>query len=301
MRITQKMVMKNQTKLLSRNLNNASKSISQISSGKKYTKISDNPVEIAKALSIKAKMGSNEVYDNNIKLAVSENDTAELAILEVNSTLQRIREVLSTTKVAENVDTFEQAAVEIEQLAGNLVDHLNISFADNYLFSGTETDTKPFSIVADGSGNPTIVKAGNDDAIQVEIADGVKIDKNITGTSLFTYDGGTTTLSTTINNIITDLRNDDKSNVSTHINQLNQHESNVLTGLAKIGARTERYENMQDTHTNFTFKLQDRLSEIEDTDIDKAYIEYTSYQMAYEASIAAVSKLNELSLLSILR
>jgi len=301
MRVTQKMIMRNHSNLLSKNLKGASKAMAQASSGKLYEKISDNPIDISRALSIRTKMGANEVYEKNIERAMSETDNAELAVLDINSSIQRIREVLSSAKSSGSVDTMEAAKVEVVQLAETLVDNLNVSFNGKHLFAGTLTKNKPFSIVSDGSGNPTIVNSGNDESMDVEIADGVHVSKNIKPSSLFSYDGGTNTLSTTINKIVSDLSNSDNSNLNTYMEELSQHETNVLTSLSKLGATSKRYEDMLETHANFNFNLQDRLSNLEDADVDKAYIEYTQYQMAYEVSISAIQKLGQLSLLKILR
>lgn len=301
MRITQKLMMKTQTRLLSKNYEKASKRIEQISSGKKYSKISENPVDISRALALRSKIDAADVYSTNIERAVAENDVAELSILDVQNSIQRIKEIISNNKLTENIDGFEASKQEIEQVTGTLVSQLNVKYNDNYIFGGSLTKTPPFQIVNDANGIMQIQKDGNDDLIQVEIADNVYVNRNIASSDLFTYDGGTTTLSTTINNILTDFENDDFSNMSTYLNELNNHESNVLTNLSKVGAKTDRYENMLETHENISFKIKERLSTIEDTEIDVATVEFTQYQMAYEASVSAIQKLSNLSLMNLLR
>lgn len=301
MRITQRMIMKNQTNMMGKNLSKASKAMDQISTGKLYTKISDNPTEIARSLTLKSRLNTTKVFEENIDGAISENNVAETAIVEVNSTLQRIREVIVAKTNSAGDLPFESAQIEIESLVGTLVDNLNTEYNGNYLFSGSSTKTKPFNIVDDLAGNPTIVNVGNNDEVKVEIADGVEVVKNIKGEDLYSYDGGTNTLSSTLNKLITDLSNKDASSDDTLLAELSKHGDNILSALTTLGSRTERYENMLETQTNLKYNFQDQISEIEDTDIETAYIDFSQYSMAYEASIAAVQKISQLSLLNILR
>jgi flagellar hook-associated protein 3 FlgL len=293
--------MKNQTNMMGKNLSKASKAMDQISTGKLYTKISDNPTEIARSLTLKSRLNTTKVFEENIDGAISENNVAETAIVEVNSTLQRIREVIVAKTNSAGDLPFESAQIEIESLVGTLVDNLNTEYNGNYLFSGSSTKTKPFNIVDDLAGNPTIVNVGNNDEVKVEIADGVEVVKNIKGEDLYSYDGGTNTLSSTLNKLITDLSNKDASSDDTLLAELSKHGDNILSALTTLGSRTERYENMLETQTNLKYNFQDQISEIEDTDIETAYIDFSQYSMAYEASIAAVQKISQLSLLNILR
>jgi flagellar hook-associated protein 3 FlgL len=293
--------MKNQTNMMGKNLSKASKAMDQISTGKLYTKISDNPTEIARSLTLKSRLNTTKVFEENIDGAISENNVAETAIVEVNSTLQRIREVIVAKTNSAGDLPFESAQIEIESLVGTLVDNLNTEYNGNYLFSGSSTKTKPFNIVDDLAGHPTIVNVGNNDEVKVEIADGVEVVKNIKGEDLYSYDGGTNTLSSTLNKLITDLSNKDASSDDTLLAELSKHGDNILSALTTLGSRTERYENMLETQTNLKYNFQDQISEIEDTDIETAYIDFSQYSMAYEASIAAVQKISQLSLLNILR
>lgn len=301
MRITQKMVMNNQAKLLSKNLVSAAKSSRQISSGKKYEKISDNPLEITRALKLRNSMSSIESYETNLNNAISENNVAENAILDINTSLHQIRETVYIANHTTSDVGYVSARIEVESLVNNIVDNLNASYNGNYVFGGTLNNTKPFSVVNDVDGNPTIVNSGNDADIQFEIADGVSVSKNIKGGELFSFDGGTNTLSTTLNSIVADLRNSDKTNEDVNLANLKSHETNLLTNLTKVGSRTERYEDMLDTQSNVKFNFLERISNIEDVDVEEAYTEFTSSKLAYEASVTAMQKLNELSLISILR
>ncbi len=301
MRITHKMVMNNQTKLLGKNLNLASKAARQVSSGKKYEKLSENPLGITRAIALRNSMSTIDSYSTNLNDAISENTVAESAILEINTALQQVRETVFIANHTTSDIGYEGARIEVEAMLNSIVDNLNTSYNGNYVFGGTLSGEKPFSIMDDANGIPTIVNNGNDDNIQIEIADGVKIDKNVKGGGLISYDNGVNTISTTLNKIMVDFANEDNSNETANLAELKEHESNLLTNLTKVGSRTKRYEDMLETQSNIKFSFLERVSKIEDADVEEAFTEYSSYKMAYEASVAAVQQLSQLNLLSILR
>jgi flagellar hook-associated protein 3 len=115
----------------------------QLSTGKRVSAPSDDPVAISKILKYKTKINELEQYDKNSKDALSWTQTSELAIADISSSLDRAREL--AVQAANETNTQgerENIAKEIRQLKEHIIGNANKTFAGKYIFSSFQTDKK---------------------------------------------------------------------------------------------------------------------------------------------------------------
>jgi flagellin-like hook-associated protein FlgL len=150
----------------------------QMATQRKYSKLSDNPSEIARALSLESSINANTQYIRNQQSAGDLLYQTEIALNSVLGDLQTIR-----TKVGEAGDGVlgptEVAAIadEIDALKDRILETLNTNVGGKYILGGTKTSTPPF--VKDATGQIRYV--GSDERIKYEIEQGVLSDVSFTG------------------------------------------------------------------------------------------------------------------------
>ncbi|MEW6386761.1 MAG: flagellar hook-associated protein FlgL [Thermodesulfobacteriota bacterium] len=134
---------------IQRNLQNLSEELSKInlsiSSGKKYSSISDNPVEVGALLGLTTSSDQVAQYKRNL-------NTAQDWLATTESTLSNVGEIVkSCTATAEQMATGTYnasqriaAAQSIQQLLEEIMQGGNANYNGQYILSGYKIDTQPF-------------------------------------------------------------------------------------------------------------------------------------------------------------
>lgn len=128
---------------VNRNMRTMQKKQDQLSTGKRVSAPSDDPVAITKILKYKTKINELEQYDTNAKDALSWTQTSELAITDVSNALNRMRELaVQAANETYSVEEREKVAQEIKQLKDHIIGNANKTFAGKHIFSSFQTDEK---------------------------------------------------------------------------------------------------------------------------------------------------------------
>lgn len=168
---------------------NFNKLTAQLSSGRKLTSISDDPIAAVNYVNTARQLGRVDTYTQNVNTA-----TSELSALD--DFMELARGYLQTAwdkAVQANNQTYGESSLkalktEIDEITKTMVDLANSEYDDNYVFAGANTKMIPYEMDKDGN----IIYKGtphdNPDYIrQTEIADGVFEVINTTGDKVFGY------------------------------------------------------------------------------------------------------------------
>ena len=168
---------------------NFDKLTAQLSSGKKITTITDDPINSVNVLNASKQMGKIETYTQNVGMA-----TTELSALDEFMALAGGYLSTAWNKAAQaNNQTYSGSSLvalktEIDEIAKTMVDLGNSEYNDNYIFAGANTKLTPFEIKDNGDiiyyGTP---KDNPDYVRKTEVADGVFETINTTGDRVFGY------------------------------------------------------------------------------------------------------------------
>ena len=93
MRVTQSMIANSSLRNISNSYSKIAKLDDQIATGKKFTKPSDNPVSAMRAMGYRTDLNRIQQYQSNINEVRNWVDSTDDALSNVNSALQRVREL----------------------------------------------------------------------------------------------------------------------------------------------------------------------------------------------------------------
>lgn len=191
MRVTNKMLSNNFLSDMNTNLQNLQTLQKQMTTGKLFSKPSDDPFSVARAMQLHTSINTNTMYNDNIKDTINWLDTTDTALGQVNDVLQRVRELLvSSGNGAYSPTEREKIKDEVNQKVSQISQILNTSFDGKYIFGGTKGTTKPTNSVEQFVPSLSNVTVGNASEISVS---GVSTNTQNTNYSV-TISGGTITL-----------------------------------------------------------------------------------------------------------
>jgi flagellin-like hook-associated protein FlgL len=157
----------------------------QMSTSRKFSKLSESPAEIARALSLQSSMVSNARYITNQEDSITMLKLSETAMQTVVDTVEKIRTlVIQAGNGALGPSEVEAIANEIESLKQLLLDTLNKKSAGKYIFGGADTTHPPFVIDPNGQ----IRYVGSDERVRYEIEEGLLSDVSFTGADIVPKD-----------------------------------------------------------------------------------------------------------------
>lgn len=297
MRVTDGMLVTNFLNNYHNNLEKLQKNQNMLSTGKKISRPSDDPVAVATSLRIRTDMARNDAYTKNADDAKSWLDITDSALNQLGDLLQRTRElaVQGANGTLTQAD-MQKMANEIEQLKAQMIQVGNTQYNGRYIFAGFKTTTQPFS-EDNNSYN------GDNGLIEFEVgAGGNKIAVNVPGDKVFDVDlTGTSQLLVMMDNLKSALDSGDHQAVSNLIVDVDKQMENVLAVRAEVGAKSNRIDliqnRLQDDNYNFTALL----SKSEDADLAQVITNLKMDENVYRASLAAGARIMQPSLIDFLR
>ena len=144
MRVTNKMLSNNFLTDMRVNLEHMKTIQQQMTSGKQFSKPSDDPFKVARSMQLNTEISANTQYNSNIEDAANWMDTTDAALGQGGNVLQRVRELMvSAGNGAYSADERKKIKDEVNQLVGQFSQVLNTNFDGKYIFGGTRGTTKP--------------------------------------------------------------------------------------------------------------------------------------------------------------
>ena len=260
--------------------------LSKITSGKNFTKVSENVVDATKVLKLKDQLAQLEQYQSNIKAATNEMDlvydTLNLVTDELDSINGLILEAANATTTPSSAKAI---ATEIKQRVETIKDKMNTKYLDNYIFSGTYIQDAAYTkndageIIYQGSSE----KAGDRN---LTIAEGKTFTYNFTGDEIFGKQDGVNDFFSQMREL-DELLNADALDYDTIREKLGVIESahnGIVQSNGKVSAYVTKLENVQDGNNDAILKLTEDRVDLEEVDITKAAADLANAQTAMQAS-----------------
>jgi len=314
---------------------NFNKLTAQLSSGKKLTSITDDPIASVNYVNTARQLGKVETFEQNVNMA-----TSELSALD--DFMELARGYLQTAwdkAVQANNQPYGESSLralktEVDELTKTMVDLANSEFDDNYVFAGANTKLIPFEMSEDGYITYKGTPHDNPDYIrQTEVADGVFEVVNTTGDrdengNIVTYnadedkyyyeDGtectGTVTTAAedkaegvlgalrTLSNSIQMVLDGDSANGYAQMNAsldmfANAHDT-ILNEQTKFGGVYNRLEMSASTLETTGDNLTSYISDLNSVDYASAITQWMNAQYAYQASMQVAAASMNMSLLN---
>jgi flagellar hook-associated protein 3 FlgL len=267
----------------------------QISSGKRFTEASVDPAAAHGVM-----QNQSQLRAVNVGLATSRATLEESALNQLSDILTRARELgIAQATGTASASTRSAAGTEINQLLAQAVNLGNSKDGADYLFGGTTSSTAPYTVDTTGaaatftvSGQPTGVRA-------IQIGSGQQLTPTHDGTTVF----GTSSAGPlkTLQDMAAALASNDVPRLQSLIGDANAAFDKVQSQLGEVGARASQLQLADSNLTSLSQQLQASTSTLQDVDVEAAITMLTSRQTAYQAAMAATSRILNLSLTDYLK
>lgn len=324
MRITNSMMLSSMMRNMGKNLNRMNKTEESLSSGKKFSRPSDDPIGVSRSLRLNTDVANMEQYKRNTEDALSWMQVSETAVSNLGTILQRTQELTMQASTETNSINERQAiAAEISQLRDQIINVGNTTYAGSYIFSGFKTN-KP---ILDKTGKYSLQEKptdpaqtiSNNETIEFNIGIGERMPINILPQRIFgNLAGGktaddpidsTTNVATTnkpqmlqvFDDLINSLNADDTNGINTAMKRLDIQFNNVNSVRAELGVKTNRLELTLNRIGDDTLNLKDLLSKNEDADMAEVIMNLKMQENVYQASLSGGARIIQPTLIDFLR
>lgn len=323
MRITYKMM----TSKYSTNLNSLSKELdklnTQVASGRKFSKTSEDTSSAVRAYQLRKNMSKVDGYQSNIGHAQDFLTNSETTIGQIEDSLAEATDkILQGMNGTQSPEEQKIIAKELRTIQDQLLQTLNTTTADAYLFGGSNTGEKPFSTDASGkllynnidvdTMDETQYKKLSEDKLYVDIGLGLSVDKttgvvdpstvfnysipgiNFVGHGTATVEGIPGPVSNNIYNLLGNIadkfemgvRSSDTSDALESLyGQFKTVSQQSYQTTTEIGSKTNYLDFMTDRYETQDFNMEARQTEVEGVDAAYTYIAFQTQKVAYQAAL----------------
>lgn len=260
---------------LSNTQNDLSKSLEKLSSGLRINRAADDAAGLSISEGLRSQINGLNVAARNAQDGISVIQTAEGALSEVHSILQRMRDLaVQAGNDSNNAESRTAIKTEIDGLASELNRiGANTEFNGINLMDGS---TKTFQVGANGN------TAGNlSNVIEVDL------------TNLATALTGVVTTEATGADLTADITVDSAANAALAIEALDTSITAISTSRSELGAKQNRFESAINSLNVTRENLQAAESRIRDTDMAGEMVNYTRSNILSQAGTAMLAQANQ--------
>lgn len=287
-RITAQMTSNLMLTNMNKNLSNIYNTYEQITSGKKFTSIGENPSDGTKIMKYNKQLDQLDDWSKNIETAKDELNQSYDTLGLIQENMQRINELaIQAANSYNSQDSMQAIRDEVEQRTRAIAQLANTKYQDKYIFSGSNTDTIPYSL--DDDLNVTYSGTSQDGNWErnIEISEGVTMPLNINGQEIFgDENGGIFATLKQLNDALADPDMDIQA-ISDCITPIQNGIKDITSAQAVMTSRVQRLDATSSINENVSLGLTEMKSNLEDTDLAEAATQLMMYQTALQASLQA--------------
>jgi flagellar hook-associated protein 3 FlgL len=264
---------------------------SQVSGGKRIEKPSDDPLGAERAMRLNDQLESTTAYRSAVDESRSWLDATDTALSSLSDIAARVRELTLQAANGSTTPAGRQSIkLEVDQLTEQAKTTLNGAFDGRHLFSGTKTDTPPYS-TATGD-------AYQGDAAPVlrQIGPGVSVQVNVTGDDVLSG------LLPTLRTLSAHLASNDVASLGTSdLQALDAASATLVAKQSQVGAVTNRVDAAGQRLDDVYDVTNAFLSKTQDADLPQALTDLSAQQNALQAALRGGATLIQQSLMDFLR
>jgi flagellar hook-associated protein 3 FlgL len=255
----------------------------EASSGYKVNSPSDDPAAYASVVSLDSKIAILGARGAAATEASNDLGTADGVLSSASDLLVQAKQTaLEMSNGTVDPASRAAAAATINGLSQSLLAVANAQGSNGYLFGGTATGSPPF----DPSGN----FLGNSGTTQIEVADGVTAQTNVSGAAAFTAAGGRNIFAD-LQALSTALTSNDVPTITASIANLDSDNSQIIASRVSAGELGDRLQSSSTVIANATTEDQTQLADTQDADVAQVYSEFEASQTSYQAALSVTKQI----------
>lgn len=285
MRVTERVKFLSANQNLGRLQSEQQKRMTQLSSGRRLQRLSDDPIASKKVTQLKKSAAKVEQYQRNIDFAKHPLEVADATLDESNQILFRLKElVIQGLQSHLTANDRDHIANEVLALRDQLQTLANTQVNNQHLFGGFTTDTPPY--------DAAFAFVGDTNVREVQVSDDLRVKSALAGGSVF-GDGtaGTIDVFDNINQMEVAIRAGIEGDMQTEFARLDNSIEQVISGRNEIGIHLERIEGAKRVSDYYQERFAVMLSEQRDVDFSKAVSELQLFENALQVSMATSGKM----------
>jgi len=288
---------------LSANLTRASEEIArlgmQISSGRRLTRPSDDPLAVGAVVDARADVARLANRQKVLAKAARLTAVADTALDTMSSMLRRAAEVaVSATRPGTEPAARSALAAELRSIGRTIVDEGNSSITGEYVFAGKLSEGAPFQ-----EAGGAVTYHGSSEGMVVWVAPGRAMEVTIPGDRLFNFENAAgeravpevdRDLFTLIDEMAGAIEAGDDDAVREMMPGLEALTEHAIHMRGLLGARAARIEDASNAAANAELRATELLAETEGVDLVEALVELENQKLAYQSALAATARLAQL-------
>jgi flagellar hook-associated protein 3 FlgL len=287
------MIAANSLANINNNYTNMEKYQNQVSSGKKVTKPSDDPIATTTGMLYTSDLNAVDQYKKNVTSLQTWIQNSEGGMQQANSDLSRLRElVVQGMNGSLNADDLKTVATEVQRINGDLANTANTQVAGKYLFHGTDVTHPPVTQNPDGSYSVD----ENSNNYNFEVSNGVYIRANINQANSFNQE-----MFSTVSDVQNALENNNTSGLGDLLKRLDNVMNTFSAENSDLGARSNQVDLASNRLDQQETTATSGISNSMDVDIESAVVNMTTQQYAYKAALGVSAQIMQPSLLDFLK
>jgi flagellar hook-associated protein 3 FlgL len=296
----------------------------ELSTGYQINQPSDNPYGAALTLSLTGQVGAYSSYQQNVTQGIAWVDTASNSLQSIQQVVSTVRELtVEGANGTMSTNDLKDAAQEVLQYIGQVKESADTQYDGSYVFAGDAVTTQPWNTSATASPPPTQDQYnGNQNSISYAIGPSAQLqisadlysvlgNGNTGGAAAASSSGGGALQSdgsggllATMRMIYNDLTGTGGGTQSDLENQLKNLDTNISSleaVQATVGATQDRLQMAGSRLTALSTTDTIELGNVQDTDMAKATVEFSTEQAGYQAALQSTADIIQTSLLNFLQ
>jgi flagellar hook-associated protein 3 FlgL len=272
---------------------------SELSSGLKVSKLSDDPVAVSANTELSSQLAG---LDSFVQTANTLQGRLQVTDSTLGEVVSQLTEAISVATEGANgtLTTANQAALaaRVSGIRDQVLSLANTSYQGSFLFSGTQGQTAPFALAA-GSNPPVAVYSGDLVTSTIDTPSGQSLAVNLPGTTIFLAPGAS--VLGTLNQLVADLQSGLTSAVAADSVALSTALSNVSQQRSILGSSLSQIQSASSYAQTQAANVQVQQSDLLSIDTATVATNLQNAEVQHQALISVVSGLSQNDLFSYLK
>jgi len=268
----------------------------KLATGRKIQRPADDPVGVNYLMRYETELGRSDVFLENVRTGLGMLRAMDSLMQQASDVLKRVKvlvqQAANGTLTAEDRQTI---AAEVRQLREQMVVIGNSSFNGKFLFNGQKTDQAPYTIANAAN------EATDDGVYYLNVSPSIQVPVSLQGEQIFGQAGDPENTFKILDDIINHLMNNDVNGLRAALDRMVIAEERIYAAWAEIGARTNRFELMENRILDERVSLQRLKSETGDVDMADAIIRLKLHENTLQAALATGARIMQVSLVDFLK
>lgn len=266
---------------------NMQNQLMQISTGKKYQKISDEPLVANQSFLINHSQNRLGQFQKNIEDGLNFLKTTELNLGTVVDAMQGTREkALEAANGTMSKEDKNTLAKTMDQTIQEFVSIANTKYLGKYIYAGEKTDTVPFTY--DGN---TVSYHGDNSEISFDISETSSMKVSESGDRAFQQ------VFDSLVGLRDAIKNGTPADIQNKIGDFDKALESTIDLRSDVGTRMESLESVNEIYTTNKSDLEIKKAKIEGVDLPTAISEFAQTMQVYQGALMANSKALKLSIM----